>query len=111
MVTLILFALATIGLTNIIVHGKILDVSGVRPWVKSKLHPDVFQLFECYECTGFWAGVLMGLLLVSWNPLVFVPCGFAGSVLGQFYSELVYLIRSKTDFVVEDEDEQQPTES
>jgi hypothetical protein len=107
MVTLLLFLLATIGLSNIIVHGKILDVIGLRPWLKAHMSENWFQLFECYECTGFWSGMFMGLLLVSWNPLIFIPCGFAGSVVSQFYSELVYLIRAKTDFVVEEEDEQQ----
>lgn len=107
MVTLLLFLLATIGLSNIIVHGKIMDVIGLRPWLKKTVSDDWYQLFECYECTGFWAGLLMGFLLVSYNPLIFIPCGFAGSVVAQFYSELVYLIRAKTDFVVEEEDEQQ----
>lgn len=102
MTTLLLFIFATIGLTNAVVHGKIFDVIGLRPWLRRNLHPSVFELFECYECAGFWAGLLMGATLISHHPMYFIPCGFAGSVLSQFYSELVYLIRSKTEFVVED---------
>lgn len=100
----LLFSLATIGLTNIIVHGKILDNIGLRPFLKKNLYAGVFELFECYECTGFWSGMIMGVVLISNDPKIFIPCGFVGSVLGQFYSELVYLIRSKTDFVVENKD-------
>lgn len=98
----LIFCLSTIGLTNILVHGKILDNIGLRPFLKKNLYSGIFELFECYECTGFWSGMIMGAVLISQNPATFIPCGFVGSVLGQFYSELIFLIRSKTDFVVED---------
>jgi hypothetical protein len=109
---ILLFIFATIGLTNILVHGKILDLIKIRRktirewmhfWDWSK------QLFECYECTGFWGGLIAGILVISRDPFIFISCGFAGSVLSQFYSEIVYLIRSKTDFVVEDNDESSAT--
>ncbi len=98
----ILFILSTIGLTNIIVHGKILDVIGLRSFLKKRLNSNFFELFECYECSGFWCGMIMGITLISDNPYYVISCGFAGSLLSQFYSEIVYLIRSKTDFLVED---------
>jgi len=102
----LLFILATIGFTNILVHGKILDVIGLRPFLKRNLKPSVFEVFECYECSGFWSGLIMGFLLISYNPLIFISCGFAGSVLSQGAIDILNLIRSKTDFVVGDTDEQ-----
>jgi hypothetical protein len=46
-------------------------------------------------------------VLVSGDPFYFIPCGFAGSVLSSFYSELIFLLRSKTDFVVDDTNDEQ----
>lgn len=103
--TIILFMLATIGFTNIVVHGRILDLIGLRSWLKQKLHPDLFELFECYECSGFWCGVLMGVILVSLNPFVFLSCGFAGAFLGHFYSMLTNYIVSKTEFEIPEDNE------
>lgn len=103
----LIFCLSTIGLTNIIVHGKILDNIGLRPFLKNNLHSKIFELFECYECTGFWSGMAMGSVLISSDPFYFIPCGFAGSVLSSFYSELIFLLRSKTDFVVDDTNDEQ----
>lgn len=104
MAELFLFVLATAGLTNIIVHGKIMDVIGVRQLLKSSLPPHVFSVFECYECTGFWAGMLCGASLISSQPWICIPCGFAGSFICKFVTDINYLILSKTDFVVGDDE-------
>jgi hypothetical protein len=97
--------MATLGLTNILVHGKILDDQhlGWRSWMQRRLGK-YSDLLECYECSGFWSGLIMGLLLVSLHPLYFIPCAFAGVFLGHFYSTVSYLIESKTDFVIGDTD-------
>lgn len=102
MLTIILFIFGTIGLTNIVVHGKILDTIGIRPWLKSNLKKEVFDLFECYECAGWWSGLLMGTILTT-NPFYLLACAFSGSVLSQFYTDIVNYLRSKTEFVVSDE--------
>jgi hypothetical protein len=106
---LVLFAFATIGLTNILVHGKILDLikffgKSIREWLT---YPKFLsELLGCYECTGFWSGIIVGSCFVE-NPkwYLYLLYGFAGSVLSQFYSELVFLLRSKTEFLIEDENE------
>lgn len=102
MLTIILFVFGTIGLTNIIVHGKILDTIGLRPWVKTNLKKEVFELFECYECTGWWSGLLMGCFL-TYDPFLLLACAFSGSVFAQFYTDMVNYIRSKTEYVVSNE--------
>jgi hypothetical protein len=99
---LILFAIATIGLTNILVSGKIFDDEhlGTRKWAKRQLG-SYSDLLDCHECTGFWSGLLMGFLLFSfWNPCVLIPCAFAGAALCNFYSSIQLLIDSKIDFEV-----------
>jgi hypothetical protein len=66
MVTLLLFLIATIGATNILVHGDILDKDhlGFRPWLKKRLG-NYQDLLDCYECSGFYCAVAVGFLLTS----------------------------------------------
>lgn len=106
MIGLLFFALATIGLTNIIVHGRILDLikiggNSIREWMQSFEWSK--QLFECYECTGFWAGLICGSMIVSHQFHVILMCGFAGSVIAQTFTDLVYLLRSKIEFEVDED--------
>ena len=102
-VRFLLFVFATIGFTNIIVHGKIMEVIGIRPWLRSKMKPDHFSVFECYECSGFWCGMIVGLCLYPWY---FILCGFAGSVLCSTYTDLIYWIRGMTSFEIPYEEPQ-----
>lgn len=103
--TLILFALATIGLTNIMVHGKILELLGIKPFLKRRMSPEWYSLFECYECSGFWAGLICGSLVVvnlhDWY--LFLACGWAGSVLAQTYNVFIFWLNSKVEFEIGDE--------
>lgn len=113
MIALIMFLLATIGMTNILVHGKIFDVlqigsKSVREWMKTPAFTS--ELLDCYECTGFWAGLFCGTLFF-WSDWWFIlPAGFVGSVVAQTYTDLMYLLRSKIDFEVGDNDEGQSTQ-
>lgn len=109
MANLILFILATIGLTNILVHGKVLDEIKLlgrtaREWMHSLNFTK--ELLSCYECTGWWSGLMTGTVVTlctgqSWLWLFLCP--WAGSVVSSFYSEIVFLIRSKTEFMVEED--------
>ena len=111
---LFLFVFGTIGLSNILVHGKILDLikifgKSIRQWLTTPKF--LGELLGCYECTGFWSGLIIGSYFYDqsrWYDIFLY--GFSGSVLSQFYSELIYLLRSKTDFVVEDDDGQKSEE-
>ena len=49
----------------------------------------------------------MGATLISNDPLYFISCGFAGSVLSQFYSEFIFFLRSKTEFVVGENEQEE----
>lgn len=98
---LVLFALATIGLTNIIVDSRLFEP--VRCWLGEKLTGRfgkfVNDVIECHQCCGFWSGALMGFLLLSWwNPITWFVAGCAGSFLSAFTYLLTELILSKTDF-------------
>jgi hypothetical protein len=67
MVELILFLLAAIGMCHIMVDGSILNPfkkwlekpTWMLSWSKGKL----LAMLSCYQCSGFWAGALIGLLM------------------------------------------------
>ncbi len=79
MVNLILFVLATIGLTNILIFGKIF--SPVREWLTNNAPDYVNELFACYQCMGTWAGAFCGAILLDHSIFGILMCAFAGSYI------------------------------
>jgi len=77
---LLLFILGVVGATHIIVDGEI--SAPVYQWIKPRM-PLVARIMDCYQCAGFWCGLALGLLLLSYNPLVVFAAGCAGSFLAQ----------------------------
>lgn len=111
MIPTILYILSTIGLTNILVHGSIFNIiqvqdKSLRDWAKDKMG-ESFRVFECYECTGFWAGMICGLIVFPSSWWYLPLYGFAGSVIAQTYIDIIDLLRSKISFVLGGDDEEQ----
>jgi len=79
----LLFLLAVSGMTHIVVDSEIMEPvdEWAKSWMPARLH---HGLFECYQCSGFWCGIVLGLLVVSVNPCVVFACGCAGSFLADF---------------------------
>ena len=78
---MMLFIFAVIGLTHILVDSEIMEP--VEKWLKPYLPAAVHHsLFECYQCSGFWCGGALGLLMGYRLPLL-VACACAGSFLAQ----------------------------
>jgi len=96
MTSLLLFVLAVIGLTNILVDSRLFEP--VRCWLQKILPTKVYEVLECHQCTGFWTGMICGLILLSFNPFIVFACGCAGSFLSAFAYILMELIISKTEF-------------
>jgi hypothetical protein len=78
----LLFALATIGLTLIIVDGSIFEP--VRCFLEKRLPEKVYDVFECYQCMGTWCGFICGAMAFGLNPIIIILSGFAGSFLAMF---------------------------
>jgi formate/nitrite transporter FocA (FNT family) len=79
---MMLFIFAVIGLTHILVDSEIMEP--VEKWSKAWLPPRVHHgIFECHQCSGFWCGIVLGLLIVSYSVPVLFACGCAGSFLAQ----------------------------
>lgn len=81
---LLLFAMAAIGLTNIIVDSSIMEKP--REWFEKRkenwLAGKVNSIMSCYQCAGFWAGVICGCMLLLTPEFAWVAIllyGFAGS--------------------------------
>lgn len=85
---MILFILGVIGMTHILVDSEIMEPvdEWAKTWMPAKLH---HGLFECYACSGFWCGVVMGLFTVSANPLILFACGCAGSFLADLGKDIL----------------------
>jgi hypothetical protein len=57
------------SITSILVNGSIFDPLRIYLLVKK---PILHKLFSCMQCSGFWVGVVIGLLSVSgliYHPL------------------------------------------
>lgn len=59
---LLLFGLASVGLTHILVDGKIFD------WLRQSVKNISFlnDIFSCHQCMGFYAGLLCAAVLHSY---------------------------------------------
>lgn len=99
---LILFAMATVGLTNIIVDPATI-AKPFRDFVDTRCHPWIAKLFSCYQCTGTWAGFLCGYLLVGRDPWVVFLCGMAGSYLCTMSATYMNYLEARSIVGVEDD--------
>ena len=77
---LLLFILAVIGLTHIVVNAEISEP--VHKWIKPRC-PVLARIMDCQQCAGFWCGLILGLLMFGLHPFVVFAAGCAGSFLAQ----------------------------
>jgi len=80
LVNLIIFVLAVIGMTNIIVDPATI-AAPVRSFIKRKGPKWLDKLVSCYQCCGFWVGLFFSIILISYNPFIVITCGAAGSFI------------------------------
>jgi hypothetical protein len=100
--SVIIFSLAVVGLTNIVVDPaaifapvrELIEKSGVG-WLK--------KLVSCYQCSGTWAGALCGLLLFGPDLAVIFCCGMAGSFLATFSATYTNYLEAKSILGVEED--------
>ncbi len=84
---LALFVFGVIGLTNILIYGKILQ--GLRDFFSMLLPDSFYEILECYQCMGFWTGMIIGYIVMTSHFSGILVCGFAGSFLSHFAALLV----------------------
>lgn len=98
--TFLLFVVATIGLTHIIVDSTIF--APIRDFLKKTLPPKVYAVFECYQCAGTWCGFLAGLILISKSIPVIFMCGCAGSFLAVLGANFLNYLEAKSYVEIDD---------
>jgi hypothetical protein len=118
MVNFLLFILASVGFSHILVESTICDP--IRTWFNNRSpQPDqkityfswicgkISYILSCYQCSGVWAGWIMGLfLLTTWNIdvsilynillniCIIIPAGFAASIVSNFSAVLLTYMES-----------------
>lgn len=97
----LLFVIAVIGFTHIMVDSSIMGWLFRKP--VEKYLPSIFgEMANCYQCMGTWCGWAIGILImillhkISIEPInlsVYVIaaflCGFAGSFLAQIGAYII----------------------
>lgn len=91
--TLLFLFVATAGMTGIVVDGTIL--MPVKSVFKKFMPAKFMELFDCYQCSGFWCGAFCGYLLLGFRPAVLIVAAMAGSYVAQIGTRLQNLIESK----------------
>ena len=83
MAELLLFASASIGLCHLLVDSALM--TPVKDYLSARGWQRLVQMLNCYQCAGFWAGLVAGLVLLlgQWVPcLHLLLYGLAASFLG-----------------------------
>src|ERR1700722_17543708 len=96
-----IFVLSGIGITSIIVDSeffrerkeKLAETIKLKTTIggeeKTWLLRKIYYMLNCYQCSGFWVGLFLGLLLnplglsIWWRPLEAVMAGGLISYLSQ----------------------------
>ena len=82
--------LGCIGLTDILMYGKILS----KPRNYLIKYSFFKNLLSCAVCTGFWSGLFFSLILlitpINWYYIIFLP--FASSAGSYFYNRLLNVL-------------------
>lgn len=102
--SLIIFSLAVIGLTNIIVDPATV-MQPIRNFIEKKCPKWLDKLVSCYQCSGTWVGFFCGYFLISKEPIVVFLCGMAGSFLATLSATYMNYLEAKSIINVEDTNE------
>lgn len=108
-----LFAFGCIGITSIIVDGEIFKK--LREYLKLIGPEFINKLLSCYQCSGFWVGIIIGSLLflndffkeIESGYVVFTAIllsGGASSALSYFWA--LYLTYLEANSLIKLEEEQ-----
>jgi hypothetical protein len=95
---LLLFFVAVVGMTFMVVHGKVFD--GIRSWLSRWSW--LASLLGCYQCSGFWCGFFLGAMMFGIDPARNFACGCAGSFLASIAHLISELIIAQTTSSIND---------
>lgn len=93
--SVLIFSLAVIGLTNIVVDPAAI-FAPVRDAIDKLGVKWLSKLVSCYQCTGTWAGFLCGFLLFGAEPPIVFCSGMAGSFLATLSATYVNYLEARS---------------
>ena len=94
MAELILFILASIGMTHVLVDGSIF--SWLRNLAFKYLPRKISAIFTCYQCAGMWCGFLLGYFIIDKDPFKVLACGCASSFLSMIAATYLNYLEAQT---------------
>lgn len=100
--SVLLFCLAVIGTTNIVVDPAAI-FSPIRNMIEKSGIQWAIKLVSCYQCTGTWAGFLCGTLIFGTDPKVVFCCGMAGSFVATLSATYTNYLEARSMLGVEED--------
>ena len=87
---IVVFILASWGLTHLVVSGKILE--GFRNWfiIRSSF---MEKMLTCYQCTGFWSGLIISFYFTN-SPFHILLMGIISSGCVSFINSIYVWINT-----------------
>jgi len=103
----ILYILAAVGLSHILADGSIF--SSFKFWLSEKdtwWSRPFLNMMNCYQCNGFWSGLVVFLIALASPWLNFLLWAFAISLVSPLfgYLKLYFAVLTSTD------EEEEPNE-
>lgn len=102
--SVIIFCLAVIGFTHIIVDPATI-VKPFRDYVENSGFSWLNKLLSCYQCCGTWVGFFCGWILLSNNIFVIFLCGMAGSFLSTWAATYLNYLEARSIVNLEGEND------
>lgn len=100
---IIVFILASIGGSHIIIEGKIFE--STRNFLIKILPEFWHSLFTCYACNGTYLGFICGWLVFEEASIwQLIACAFAGSFLSALAAAYLNYLESQTIITVDKND-------
>lgn len=94
MVDFLFFALASIGMTHIVVDSHIM--SFFRKWVKNIFPENISKIVDCYQCSGMWCGFICSLMIFETNIFTVILSGCISSFLAQWAAAYLNSLEAKS---------------
>jgi hypothetical protein len=86
MTNLLFFVMAAAGCTFIMVDSSLM--APVRGVLEKVLPSKVYEVFTCYQCMGFWTGIVCALTLLNCSFATGLMGGFAGSFVSSLFGKI-----------------------
>lgn len=93
----LIFSTASVGMTLIVVYGKIFKPLREYVAASAEKYPKSFshlkELLNCVQCAGFWSGVVCAVPF-TFNPFLIFLCGCSASFLSMLADNYLAFLKT-----------------